>query len=589
MSQYKDKRIVFIWINRRYSFTVLQYMAIRFIDFDRLKSHGSLPRCPDQLDLCSTIDEVKKNRDNSLVVFISHRWLRSDSNLPDDDAGNKYKLIIEGLDKVKHNLCPNVKTMYIWCDFSCIDQDGNKMGELMLLDKIVQICDIMFTPIVDEVWSSHTYNIGSGWLWTFPADWWCDKKIGYRNRGWCRLEMYLAANEPLLESSPQRIDLFQAGLRSFTEFRRVRAHILYGTYHSKNRMAPSILPPFQNDLYDRLNPLAESAFITKEEDRQYIKALMDRNPRRVVVQEYHGEKNPQGQRHGQGKMTWADGTIYVGSWKNDLKHGQGNCAFANGDVYEGDWVEDMKSGQGCFHFSSGNTYEGGYKEDKRHGHGKLTFAGGNVYEGDWEENKMHGHGRYSYANGDVYEGSLRGGKKSGQGRMSYASGSEYDGNWEEDKKSGQGKYYHSGKKETYEGHWKENMKDGQGTLTCPEGIYEGDWKTDKKDGMGKFTFSNGDIYGGNWKEDKMDGQGRYSFANGDVFEGFFSAGKKNGEGRFTFGDRDDIVVEEVAVMKGGKKRKFRGGSVLEGVWVDDKYTGSGGHLSTKQSACCIIL
>ena len=61
-------------------------------------------------------------------------------------------------------------------------------------------------------------------------------------------------------------------------------------------------------------------------------------------------------------MTYANGHVYVGQWKNGLFEGRGTYTWTDGRVYEGDW-----------------------KEDKKHGQGKMTSADGNViHEGRWE-------------------------------------------------------------------------------------------------------------------------------------------------------------------------------------------------------------
>jgi hypothetical protein len=42
-------------------------------------------------------------------------------------------------------------------------------------------------------------------------------------------------------------------------------------------------------------------------------------------------------------------------------------------------------------WSNGNIYEGDYKNDKREGHGKFVYAKGIVYDGNWKDNKYVGH------------------------------------------------------------------------------------------------------------------------------------------------------------------------------------------------------
>ena len=50
---------------------------------------------------------------------------------------------------------------------------------------------------------------------------------------------------------------------------------------------------------------------------------------------YTGEKNSDGQRHGQGTLTYADGRRYRGKWKDGKRHGKGTETEADGDTYTG--------------------------------------------------------------------------------------------------------------------------------------------------------------------------------------------------------------------------------------------------------------
>jgi len=47
-----------------------------------------------------------------------------------------------------------------------------------------------------------------------------------------------------------------------------------------------------------------------------------------------------------GILICANGDVYKGEWKNDLKNGKGLLTYSNGDTYEGDWLNDEKNGQG---------------------------------------------------------------------------------------------------------------------------------------------------------------------------------------------------------------------------------------------------
>jgi hypothetical protein len=45
--------------------------------------------------------------------------------------------------------------------------------------------------------------------------------------------------------------------------------------------------------------------------------------------------------HGEGTVTGADGSKYVGQWKDDAMHGFGTSFFADGTIdYQGEWEND---------------------------------------------------------------------------------------------------------------------------------------------------------------------------------------------------------------------------------------------------------
>ena len=47
---------------------------IRFINFQLFKSFGTFPRYPEEEDLTCDLEQIK--RDEALIIFISHTWLR---------------------------------------------------------------------------------------------------------------------------------------------------------------------------------------------------------------------------------------------------------------------------------------------------------------------------------------------------------------------------------------------------------------------------------------------------------------------------------------------------------------------------------
>ena len=49
-----------------------------------------------------------------------------------------------------------------------------------------------------------------------------------------------------------------------------------------------------------------------------------------------GDLDANGRRCGQGKMTWENGRIYNGQWKDDMREGQGTYRFDSGNTYQGE-------------------------------------------------------------------------------------------------------------------------------------------------------------------------------------------------------------------------------------------------------------
>ena len=60
----------------------------------------------------------------------------------------------------------------------------------------------------------------------------------------------------------------------------------------------------------------------------------------------------------------------------------GICRYSNG-VYEGDYYDGEKNGQGKLSYTSGDIYEGEWRHDIKHGHGQYYYVDGDFYEGDW--------------------------------------------------------------------------------------------------------------------------------------------------------------------------------------------------------------
>ena len=84
----------------------------------------------------------------------------------------------------------------------------------------------------------------------------------------------------------------------------------------------------------------------------------------------------EGAREGQGKITYPDGSTYVGDFKNNKREGKGDLHYSNGAYYSGDWFNDKKHGQGTFVWAPNEAgksmqFEGIWSADKSK-QGKFT-------------------------------------------------------------------------------------------------------------------------------------------------------------------------------------------------------------------------
>ena len=146
-------------------------------------------------------------------------------------------------------------------------------------------------------------------------------------------------------------------------------------------------------------------------------------------------------RSGKGSLSYANGDIYVGEFKNDEIDGYGKFTYySTGDTYEGEVHNAQKVGYGKYSYYEGTVYEGNYENDMPNGYGKLTFYDGSVYEGNFINGARQGKGKYTFSNRDVYEGDFVNGKADGTGVYAFACGDKYEGQFADGKINGEGKY-----------------------------------------------------------------------------------------------------------------------------------------------------
>ena len=155
--------------------------------------------------------------------------------------------------------------------------------------------------------------------------------------------------------------------------------------------------------------------------------------------------------HGVGKVTYKDGSVCEGIWKDGnivyegqlneqgKPHGRGKEYYSSA-TYEGEMRNGQKHGKGIWKRADGSmSYNGEYKHGKRHGKGVMTYANGDIYDGQWKNDQKDGKGKLKYHNGDVFKGKFSKGKKHGKGTHTYAAGDLFKstGEWKKGKKCGE--------------------------------------------------------------------------------------------------------------------------------------------------------
>lgn len=303
--------------------------TLRLINFKLFKASGEFPRYP--VDAHMTFDMPREDALNSFIIFISHSWLRGhpgtegyvDPPHPDDVHHEKYRLCVEGIEKLHKSEAVTFKDIWIWLDYGCLNQNRNPTESFSLLPDIMFLSDCLFTPIVDNdgEWSYESTSYGP--IVDYKASAFQTGTVGYLNRAWCRVEMFLASSLPLKNSS-QRDYVF--GRMKIATLDGRRPHFIYGSKESVEYAEPLELQPLDSLHFNKYNPLRGN--LTRPEDEPVIQALTQHYIIPLMNRPKPG---------------------YVGS-RNMLmqKHGVGKCTDRNGEVYEGevrDWC--MRMGYDC--------------------------------------------------------------------------------------------------------------------------------------------------------------------------------------------------------------------------------------------------
>ena len=137
-------------------------------------------------------------------------------------------------------------------------------------------------------------------------------------------------------------------------------------------------------------------------------------------------------------MTYDNGDIYVGQWRNGRRHGDGMLITPTADTCVCKWQNDLRQGLGVIKFANGDRVTAFWVDDYINGEVLLSYANGLVYNGEWD-GECNGWGEMNYPNGATYYGTWSNGLRHGVGTFCYADKEHiYNGAWVDDVIMGEG-------------------------------------------------------------------------------------------------------------------------------------------------------
>lgn len=306
---------------------------------------------------------------------------------------------------------------------------------------------------------------------------------------------------------------------------------------------------------------------------------------------YQGQIAPDGQRSGKGRMTFANGDIYEGEFKNDSFQGYGVLTLKAGARFECNWVDGKISGEGIYYGSDGSKLEAIWQEDSpisgtyhyaggaiykgslnkewhRHGQGIVLMPDGSKIEASWEDNAAT-NAIVTFVNGVKYQGKLNTDlENDGFGIQIMPDGSKYEGSWKAGVRWGMGSFsLANGSK--IEGIWEQD-EPKSGIMTLDNGDqYEGSFKNFEEHGFGTLSYANGEKFTGTW-ECGCPINGTWFYNNGDRYEGCFKDWKREGYGTYYWSDGTKHIGEWSDNKRHGRGRYYaQNGDHKEGEWHFD--------------------
>jgi hypothetical protein len=131
--------------------------------------------------------------------------------------------------------------------------------------------------------------------------------------------------------------------------------------------------------------------------------------------------------HGNGSMTYPDGTLYHGSFYNGSCQGNGSITYKNGNSFHGLWNHNKEEGEGQFYFKNGFILKGKWNKGKRMSKATIVSPQNDsmTLSSDWTEERdgfIYEYGTIEFSSGKTYTGNIRDGLPHGKGTMVYFHG-----------------------------------------------------------------------------------------------------------------------------------------------------------------------
>mmetsp|Transcript_36811 Transcript_36811/g.49286 ORF Transcript_36811/g.49286 Transcript_36811/m.49286 type:complete len:475 (+) Transcript_36811:145-1569(+) len=197
-------------------------------------------------------------------------------------------------------------------------------------------------------------------------------------------------------------------------------HAVRTIYRKKDTSASIQSDNIKLAYYNSVNPVSPThttSFSNMDSEGRTCRVVLQRqNAMRFYNEEYEGEYNSEGLRHGKGKIKWSNGDTFDGTFRDGMRNGLGTLIYHDGSSYKGGWKNDVFHGYGVQKLADEYIYYGNFVHGTCNGHGQCVFSNGDRYFGGWKDGLIHGYGKYHHANGDLYEGMFVQGVRDGPGR-----------------------------------------------------------------------------------------------------------------------------------------------------------------------------